>query len=165
MRRLLAAFALLAAAPLAAQAGAGTIDPGMTKQQVVAQLGAPASQRASGPLTFLFYPNECRKTCGTMDVVILENDGVVDAIFRSAKHQYTGQSSSPRALDPREAHQNASMKLVMPAPQAAPAAGAAERVTPPPAPPAAPPATPAPADSPRTDSAPAPVTRPDSTRH
>ena len=94
----LAAFAICASA-----AAAQTIDPGMSRTQVVERLGRPNGQRTSGPRTYLFYRNGCEQSCGMQDLVVLENDAVVDAIFRKAGRRYTGESSSPVAVPPRAA--------------------------------------------------------------
>jgi outer membrane biosynthesis protein TonB len=84
-------------APLTAQAQK-SIDPGMTQAQVVERLGEPTALRTSGTFTYLFYKNGCGKECGMDDIVLLENDAVVDAVFRSPERAYTGKSSSPRAI-------------------------------------------------------------------
>jgi hypothetical protein len=87
--------------PLGAQAvREGTIDPGMTRAQVEERLGPPKVVRESGGATYLFYANGCVRSCGMDDLVVLEQDAVTDAIFRSPAHRYTGQSSSPAALAP-----------------------------------------------------------------
>lgn len=91
---------LAGALPLSAQA---VIDPGMPKAQVVARLGAPAVERTTGDATFLFFKNECHRTCGMNDIVVLNKGVVVDAIFRSAKRRYSGASSSPRMIPAAEA--------------------------------------------------------------
>ena len=97
--RLALALALLCvvAAPLAAQAPR-SIDPGMSQAKVVERLGEPDASRVSGDFRYLFYHNSCIRTCGMDDVVILQKDSVVDAMFRSADRAYTGKSSSPRAI-------------------------------------------------------------------
>lgn len=100
MRRCLLLLSLLAAAPLSAQA---VIDPGMSRTLVLARLGKPAVERSSGDATYLFYRNGCERTCGMSDVVVLDKGVVVDAVFRSAKHRYSGTSSSPRAIPAAEA--------------------------------------------------------------
>jgi hypothetical protein len=124
MRRLLALLALstaAAAAPAAAQDTTGTIDPGMSKAQVIARLGKPVSERSDGVYTFLYYKNGCEKTCGMQDLVVLENDAVTDAIFRSRTHHYTGVSSSPSAVNPRDARAHRPTTLTIEkAPPAAP---------------------------------------------
>lgn len=73
----------------------GTIDPGMTRDQVIATWGEPVSERMAGERTYLFYRNGCERECGKFDVVFLENDQVVDAIVRGLGHNYSGMSSSP----------------------------------------------------------------------
>jgi outer membrane protein assembly factor BamE (lipoprotein component of BamABCDE complex) len=102
MRRVIVPIiALLIAAAVGVQgAAAQSIDPGMTKGQVIERLGAPASERSTGPYTYLFYHNGRERTVGMSDLVILQNDNVVDAIFRSAERQYTGRSSSPEGVMP-----------------------------------------------------------------
>ena len=81
-------------------ADTGTIAPGMSAKDVEALWGAPAARRSAGAYTYLLYPNGCEHTCGTEDLVILQNDQVVDAVLRWRGHGYSGQSSSPRALPP-----------------------------------------------------------------
>ena len=153
MRRLLMLLALsiaAAAAPAAAQDTTGTIDPGMSKAQVIARLGKPVSERSDGVYTFMYYKNGCEKTCGMQDLVVLENDAVTDAIFRSPTHHYTGVSSSPSAVNPRDARAHRPTTLTI------------EK-----APPAAPPmhdSTPAPADSAHPASPP-PARPPTDTSH
>lgn len=73
----------------------GTIDPGMTSQEVINIWGDPVVRRSAGRWTYLYYRNGCEHRCGTFDVVILEDDQVVDAIVRGPGHQYSGISSSP----------------------------------------------------------------------
>ncbi len=99
MRRFIL-LSCLAALPLSAQA---VIDPGMSKAMVVQRLGAPVIERTAGTSTFLFFRNGCERTCGMNDVVVLEQDAVVDAVFRSAKRRYSGSSSSPRMIPAAEA--------------------------------------------------------------
>jgi len=139
---LLAVFASVALArPVHAQAPDNQIDPGMSKAQVIQHLGQPQSISKKDSSLFLYYKNGCEKTCGMLDLVILINDKVVDAIFRDPNRHYTGKSTSPMALTPAEARKastGAPLKIkadtttptkaeVVPAPPAAP-------VTPPPAP-------------------------------
>lgn len=92
-------LALLAAlaAPAAAQAPK-SIDPGMSEAKVVERLGAADASRSAGDFKYLFYHNNCIRQCGMDDVVILQRDSVVDAMFRSPERSYTGKSSSPRAI-------------------------------------------------------------------
>ena len=47
----------------------GTVDPGMTREQVIAVWGAPQVERASGTWVYMHYRNGCEITCGTDDVV------------------------------------------------------------------------------------------------
>jgi outer membrane protein assembly factor BamE (lipoprotein component of BamABCDE complex) len=100
MRRLFLSL-LVGALPLSAQA---VIDPGMPKAQVVARLGTPAVERTTGDATFLFYTNECHRTCGMNDIVVFNKGVVVDAVFRSARRRYSGTSSSPRMIPAAEAN-------------------------------------------------------------
>lgn len=95
-----AAACLLGARVAQAQAKSATIDPGMTKEQVVDRLGEASVMSHAGSFTYLFYDNECEKKCGMDDLVILERGIVSDAIFRSPKRTFTGISSSPRSLAP-----------------------------------------------------------------
>src|SRR5437870_5483966 len=94
------------AAPLAAQT-TPTIDPGMTRQQVVAKLGDPLSDLTYGGHTYLLYKNGCEKKCGMNDLVVLDSGKVVDAVFRSPSRQYSGTSSSPRMITEPEAKRGA----------------------------------------------------------
>jgi hypothetical protein len=108
MRHPIVFAVLLVPALLQAQQGTHTISPGMTKTQVVAALGEPATLRAVGEDSYLFYKNSCGKACGMNDLVILHADTVVDAIFRSPDRHYTGKSSSPNAIPPKVAAQKKS---------------------------------------------------------
>jgi hypothetical protein len=101
MRRVFISTALLIAVAAAGAQGAAaqSIDPGMTKSQVVERLGPPHTERSSGPYTYLFYQNGVEYEAGMSDLVILQNDSVVDAIFRSGR-EYTGKSSSPQGVAP-----------------------------------------------------------------
>lgn len=85
---------------LLAQQADHVVSPGMTRAQVVAALGAPATQRTASEFTYMFYPNSCGRACGMNDLVILKNDSVSDAIFRSPNRHYTGTSSSPEQVTP-----------------------------------------------------------------
>jgi len=98
----LAAPALLAAQKPAA-AGVATVDPGMSRAQVVAAIGEPYSSRSRESFTYLLYKNGCEKACGMDDLVVLDNDKVVDAVFRSPARRYTGTSSSPHMITAEEA--------------------------------------------------------------
>jgi hypothetical protein len=77
-----------------------SVDPGMTREQVVDRLGEPSEESHAGSFTYLMYDNECGQKCGMDDLVILERGAVADAIFRSGKRIYTGTSSSPHPLPP-----------------------------------------------------------------
>jgi hypothetical protein len=105
--------ALLFASPVAAQQPA-TIDPGMTRAQVVAKLGEPLSSRAFDGFTYLLYKNGCEKKCGMNDLVVLDSGKVVDAVFRAPGRRYTGTSSSPRMISMADANRDA--KHAPPAP-------------------------------------------------
>jgi hypothetical protein len=76
-------------------ADTGTVAPGMTRMDVIALWGVPVAERTSGTRGYLYFRNGCEVSCGTFDVVFLENDQVVDAIVRSPGHGYSGVSSSP----------------------------------------------------------------------
>ena len=73
----------------------GTVRPGMTGDEVIAEWGPPVVDRAVGNWTFLYFRNGCERACGTFDVVMLEGGQVVDAIVRGFGHTYGGVSSSP----------------------------------------------------------------------
>lgn len=85
--------------PFASQ-DTGTIAPGMAERDVYSLWGAPAAVRRAGEYTYLFFNNGCEYTCGTMDVVTLQNGNVVDAIVRWDGHRYAGESSSPQGKMP-----------------------------------------------------------------
>jgi outer membrane protein assembly factor BamE (lipoprotein component of BamABCDE complex) len=92
-KTLLAALAFVAAAGGAnAQS---SIDPGMTRAQVISRLGKPSSEHSAGTSTYLYYANGEEKKVGMNDIVILEDGKVVDAVFRSPNRKYSGKSSSP----------------------------------------------------------------------
>ncbi len=74
------------------------IDSGMTRAQVVAKLGEPMSARSYDGHTYLLYKNGCERSCGMSDLVVLDSDKVVDAIFRSSGRHYSGTSSSPKMI-------------------------------------------------------------------
>jgi hypothetical protein len=107
MLRAALAFVLLSviATPSWAQASK-SIDPGMSEAKVVERLGQPDVSRTSGDLKYLFYHNDCIKQCGMDDVVILQKDSVVDAMFRSADRSYSGKSSSPKSIPAEVASRN-----------------------------------------------------------
>ncbi|HYT72275.1 MAG TPA: hypothetical protein VEK78_12895 [Gemmatimonadales bacterium] len=78
----------------------GTIAPGMGEREVYSLWGAPVAVRRQGEFTYLFFRNGCEYTCGTEDVVTLQNGQVVDAVLRWPGHGYSGQSSSPPGTVP-----------------------------------------------------------------
>ena len=106
MRHPLVLALVLFSSPLSAQATAHTIAPGMTKAQVIASLGEPATMRTVGEDSYLFYLNTCGKQCGMNDLVVLHADSVSDAIFRSPTRHYSGKSSSPVSISPRNARRD-----------------------------------------------------------
>jgi SmpA / OmlA family len=73
----------------------GAVSPGMTRDQVVAVWGAPVTERTLGAWTYLYYRNGCEASCGTFDVVFLDDGQVVNAIVRGRGHTFTGTSTSP----------------------------------------------------------------------
>jgi hypothetical protein len=88
-----------------------TIDPGMTREQVVATLGQPLSAKSYENYTYMLYRNGCEKKCGMNDLVVLDSGKVVDAVFRSAGRSYSGTSSSPKMITAVDAkHGSASGK-------------------------------------------------------
>src|SRR5690242_16741144 len=103
MRLLMTALLLGETAVSLGAQGAVTIDPGMTRDQVVAKLGDPLSVRSYDGHTYLLYKNGCEKTCGMNDLVVLDSGKVVDAVFRAAGRKYSGTSSSPRMISEAEA--------------------------------------------------------------
>lgn len=81
-------------------ADTGTIDPGMSENDVYGLWGSPVGVRRAGQWTYLYFRNGCEYTCGTYDVVFLQNGLVVDAVLRWPGHGYSGQSSSPPGVVP-----------------------------------------------------------------
>lgn len=73
----------------------GTVDPGMTADEVIAQWGPPAARSSTGQWTYLYFRNGCEVSCGMLDVVLLQDGQVVDAVVRAPGHTYSGVSSSP----------------------------------------------------------------------
>jgi hypothetical protein len=111
-----------ASATLNAQA---VIDPGMSKAQVIAKLGPPNTQKSSGASTYLFYRNGKEKTVGMADLVMLDGDKVVDAVFRSNARSYSGKSSSPSAIPADVARKHPVVTSPSPAQTTAPVPNAA----------------------------------------
>ncbi len=100
MRRLLTMLLVFGAGAAGAQENAVTIDPGMTRAEVVERLGAPATVSTRGSYVYLFFRNGCEDTCGMSDLVMLDNDAVVDAIFRAPGRRFSGASTSPTGIAP-----------------------------------------------------------------
>ncbi len=73
----------------------GTVNPGMTRDEVLGQWGTPATEREMGNWAYLYYRNGCEQRCGTFDIVFLQGGQVVDAVVRAPNHAYSGVSSSP----------------------------------------------------------------------
>jgi outer membrane protein assembly factor BamE (lipoprotein component of BamABCDE complex) len=88
-------LALLLVAVAGNASAQASIDPGMTRDQVVGKLGKPTSEHSSGSATFLYYKNGQERKMGMSDMVALDSGKVVDAVFRSGARRYTGRSSSP----------------------------------------------------------------------
>jgi len=78
----------------------GTVSPGMSREQVIAVWGVPVAERQQGDWHFLYFRNGCEVTCGTFDVVFLQQGQVVDAVVRGPGHTYQGASSSPTGRQP-----------------------------------------------------------------
>lgn len=95
MRRLSWIALLVVAVAGDVRAQAASIDPGMSREQVIARLGRPVSEHSSRTATYLYYSNGDEKKYGMHDLVILENGKVVDAVFRSSARKFSGKSSSP----------------------------------------------------------------------
>ncbi|HEY9226666.1 MAG TPA: hypothetical protein VIP11_08475 [Gemmatimonadaceae bacterium] len=112
MRSLLSV--LLVAAPLSLAAQTATIDPGMTRDEVVAKLGQPLSARTYNEHEYMLYKNGCEKKCGMNDLVVLDSGKVVDAVFRSSARKYSGTSSSPRMITQAEAKRSNGAPLQVP---------------------------------------------------
>lgn len=93
------ALAVVVAPSVGAQQQVASIDPGMSRAQVIERLGQPLSARSFETFTYLLYRNGCEKKCGMNDLVVLDSGKVVDAVFRSPSRKYTGASSSPKMID------------------------------------------------------------------
>jgi hypothetical protein len=77
-----------------------SIKPGMTEAEVRTAWGEPLTARKAGNMMYLFYNSDCLRSCGTHDVVFLENGQVVDAVVRDSHRGYDGVASSPRDRKP-----------------------------------------------------------------
>ena len=64
--------------------------------------GPPVTERKQGQWTYLYFRNGCEYSCGTFDVVFLDNDQVMDAVVRGPGHTYSGNSSSPAGRVPEK---------------------------------------------------------------
>ncbi len=73
----------------------GTVNPGMTREDVIAVWGDPVTERVADGRGYMYFRNGCEVRCGTYDVVFLDGGQVVDAIVRGSGHVYAGTSSSP----------------------------------------------------------------------
>ena len=103
MRTLMTALCVALLSTAASAQRTATIDPGMTREQVVAKLGQPLSTRSYDGHTYMLYKNGCEKKCGMNDLVVLDSGKVVDAVFRSPARHYSGTSSSPKMIPAAEA--------------------------------------------------------------
>lgn len=103
----------------------GTVAPGMNERDVYALWGSPAAVRRMGEFTYLFFQNGCEYSCGTMDVVTLQNGMVVDAIVRWEGHRYAGLSSSPPGRTPSATTGGETLELPPPPPPDSQQAGGA----------------------------------------
>ena len=79
----------------------GTVAPGMTREQVIALWGVPVAERSQGEWHYLYFRNGCERSCGTFDLVLLQQGAVVDAVVRGPGHNYAGESSSPPGKVPQ----------------------------------------------------------------
>lgn len=77
-----------------------TIKPGWTEAQVREAWGEPLTVRKAGIMSYMYYLSSCLKTCGTNDVVFLENGQVIDAVVRDKGRKYDGIASSPADRKP-----------------------------------------------------------------
>lgn len=133
-------FMLLLVAGSAAAQAPHTIAPGMSRAEVVARLGQPLATRTLDGSTYLYYANGCERRCGMQDLVVLDSDRVVDAIFRSPDRRYAGVSSSPEAVPAADAVRQAGTAreqgiTIVPKPAAHADSGARSAAPAPPTPP------------------------------
>ncbi|HEX8359607.1 MAG TPA: outer membrane protein assembly factor BamE [Longimicrobium sp.] len=84
---------LAAALVLGTPAAAQTISQGMTTAQVRSVLGDPVAVRTAGDWSYLYYLNGCAVRCGSDDVVFVQNDRVVAAVFRTARRRFSGPTA------------------------------------------------------------------------
>jgi len=109
----------ISASALGAQKSA-TIDPGMTREQVVAALGQPLSSKSYDGFTYMLYRNGCEKKCGMNDLVVLDSGKVVEAVFRAPDRKYSGNSSSPAMISAVDAKRGSSSGKPLTVPSTAP---------------------------------------------
>ena len=108
MRAAILAISFLSASTLGAQKAVATVDPGMSRDEVVKTLGEPLSSKSYDGHTYMLYRNGCEKKCGMNDLVVLDSGKVVDAVFRSSNRKYSGESSSPKMISAADAKHGAS---------------------------------------------------------
>ena len=101
--RTLTVVSLMFVAGASAVRAQAVVDPGMTREQVIATLGRPGHERTADSSTFFFYSNGHERRVGMNDIVVFANGKVVDAIFRSGARRFSGSSSSPAAIPPEVA--------------------------------------------------------------
>lgn len=95
----------------------GTLDPGMRESDVYSLWGPPVSVRRAGQWTYLYFRNGCEYSCGTYDVVFLQDGQVVDVIHRWPGHRYSGQSSSPPGVVPLPTRGGDTLVVAPPVPE------------------------------------------------
>ncbi|NIR46179.1 MAG: outer membrane protein assembly factor BamE [Gemmatimonadetes bacterium] len=100
-RWLLAGAAIWLAASTGTAQEVRTIRPGMTFDEVKSVFGEPAGVRNFDNHTFYFYQNGVEREYGTADIVFFMDGQVVDAVLRSSRRAYAGESSSPMGTEPR----------------------------------------------------------------
>src|SRR5882724_214907 len=80
--RVLATLGICLAVAAGTVSAQTVVDPGMSREQVIAKLGKPDVERAADGSVFLFYKNGVERRVGMSDIVVLTDDKVVDAVFR-----------------------------------------------------------------------------------
>ncbi len=94
------AATLLVASTASAQTQ--TITPGMSEDEVRSVFGSPAGTRSVGIFTYYFYKNGWEEEAGFPDLVILQGGQVIDVVLRATWRDYSGESSSPKGIAPRQ---------------------------------------------------------------
>ncbi len=104
MKALRCAAALAATLLVASTALAQTqtIAPGMSEDEVRSVFGNPAGTRSVGIFTYYFYKNGWEEEAGFPDLVILQGGQVIDVVLRATWRDYSGESSSPKGIAPRQ---------------------------------------------------------------